>query len=633
MEETNIYTFRLLSLCLGIIFITDRLASRLGHQFRDDTSTLVDLAITSSALFATALTMLTSLALAFMPISERHSFLSALNHFFNLIFLFFVCLYREYTLEKAMKQPVESQNQLLLRLMAKNKNTEFGKKMEFNKVENRGLFREKVKITTYDDYRTYVERMEKGENGFLSSDPLVRFNLSSGTTGKCKLLPSYSSSEWHMQWHFYLPLCCLLMKLKNSAFLAPLKEAMFMLVPRWRHTDNGIPIGPASATLKKSTLEELTKALPLEMEFYADAPTQLYLRWLFALSDRQICRFDAAFAGNLVSAVQFLEKNWQQLADDIRHGRVSKVYQIDENVVEKVERLQLLAKNPSRADEIENECATSFEGIVKRLWPRIISCCAITTGSHRVHRRKLQFYLGERIRIYSAINAASEAIIGINMEGPSTTDGTDEPQYTLMPDATFFEFIPEDEIHDKQPETTLFLDQVEVGKRYEIVATSEFGFYRYRLGDVIEITSFRHGKTPVFKFIGRLSSVLDLIGEKTTESMVHDALEKSVKKWKRCKGMVDYTTSESCTISNVFPNQSDSSTSNGMFYVIFVELEKITNELAMKDQQIFDEQLQSISYPYKSFRSKESLQKAKVTWVFPIIQPFKFFFLFLRWLP
>ena len=45
----------------------------------------------------------------------------------------------------------------------------------------------------------------------------------------------------------------------------------------------------------------------------------------------------------------------------------------------------------------------------------------------------------------------------------------------------FFEFIPFDSVHEDQPET-LFMDQVEVGKAYELVITTVAGLYRYRTG-------------------------------------------------------------------------------------------------------------------------------------------------------
>ena len=51
-------------------------------------------------------------------------------------------------------------------------------------------FREKFPLTTYDDYRSYVDRMIKnGEKDLLCSDEIIYYGTSSGTTGKIKHIP------------------------------------------------------------------------------------------------------------------------------------------------------------------------------------------------------------------------------------------------------------------------------------------------------------------------------------------------------------------------------------------------------------------------------------------------------------
>ena len=49
---------------------------------------------------------------------------------------------------------------------------------------------------------------------------------------------------------------------------------------------------------------------------------------------------------------------------------------------------------------------------------------------------------------------------------------------------------------DETDPRTLLIDEVEVGKRYEIAITTTAGFYRYRMGDVLEVVDF-HEKCPV----------------------------------------------------------------------------------------------------------------------------------------
>ncbi|MFC1926440.1 GH3 auxin-responsive promoter family protein [Chloroflexota bacterium] len=93
----------------------------------------------------------------------------------------------------------------------------------------------------------------------------------------------------------------------------------------------------------------------------------------------------------------------------------------------------------------------------------------------------------------------------------------------FVPHAAFYEFIPEEEWlkanedEDYSPPTIL-LDQVEVGKRYEIVVTNFYGmpFLRYRLGDLIEIVSLNDQETginlPQMVFEARSDGIIDIAG-------------------------------------------------------------------------------------------------------------------------
>ena len=59
----------------------------------------------------------------------------------------------------------------------------------------------------------------------------------------------------------------------------------------------------------------------------------------------------------------------------------------------------------------------------------------------------------------------------------------------LLPWSGFYEFLPTEEEGETKP---LRMDQLEVGKEYELVVTNLSGFYRYRLGDVVRVTGYHH---------------------------------------------------------------------------------------------------------------------------------------------
>jgi hypothetical protein len=119
------------------------------------------------------------------------------------------------------------------------------------------------------------------------------------------------------------------------------------------------------------------------------------------------------------------------------------------------------------------------------------------------------------------------------------TQTWDYDSMTFIPNLNFFEFIPEVEYfksqldNSYQPETVL-LDGVETGGRYEVVITNFHGgiMTRYRLGDVVRITSLRNEKLgidiPQMVFESRVDDLIDIIGfGRLTEKIVWQAIEKT----------------------------------------------------------------------------------------------------------
>jgi hypothetical protein len=110
---------------------------------------------------------------------------------------------------------------------------------------------------------------------------------------------------------------------------------------------------------------------------------------------------------------------------------------------------------------------------------------------------------------------------------------------TFIPNLNFFEFIPEREYfkwqldHSYQPKTVL-LDEVKAGENYEIVLTNFHGgaFVRYRIGDIIRITSLRNEglniDIPQMVFHSRVDDRIDISGfGRLTERVIWEAIENS----------------------------------------------------------------------------------------------------------
>lgn len=123
--------------------------------------------------------------------------------------------------------------------------------------------------------------------------------------------------------------------------------------------------------------------------------------------------------------------------------------------------------------------------------------------------------------------------------GLVATQTWDYGSMTFFPDFCFLEFIPENEHHKNKENpahepSTILLDEVEPGKRYELVITNYHGepFVRYRSGDMVEIKALRNQKLnidiPQVEFYSRADGLIDLAGfTRLTEQIIWQALASS----------------------------------------------------------------------------------------------------------
>ena len=128
-------------------------------------------------------------------------------------------------------------------------------------------------------------------------------------------------------------------------------------------------------------------------------------------------------------------------------------------------------------------------------------------------------------------------IYGATEGGIYATQTWDHEGMTFIPNLNFFEFIPEREyfkwqLNSEYQPKTILMDEVEEGKNYEIVLTSFHGgiFTRYRIGDIVRITSLRNETVgidiPQMVFHSRADDFVDVTSlGRLTEKMIVQAVE------------------------------------------------------------------------------------------------------------
>lgn len=479
----------------------------------------------------------------------------------------------------------EENEKALLRILKINKDTEIGKKYNFKDIKSIKEFKNKIPITDYSNYEEYMKRMAKGEKNILIKEEVEYFGHTSGTTGKQKLIPSTKTAR-HIAAKY---MACLANRFAYKNFKNRWNYGRGLMIAdivMTTYTEGKIPICSATSGGMKY-MEKILPYMytsPIEVMKIKDKECALYLHLLFALKERDLLFISSVFVSNILDLLRILEEKNKDLVLDIRKGIINRKLPIDQYTRKKLN--EYLKPDAARADFLENEFRSNFKGICRRVWPSLSYFLCVTGANFSIYDDKVNYY-SDNLPIYSPGYAATEAMIGIN---PNAY----EIKYIVLPDTAFYEFIPADYGEDKE---ICSIDEVKKGSKYEIVVTTYSGLYRYKLGDVVEVTGF-YNKSPEIRFLYRKNQVLNMVSEKTTEQQLAASIRNTISKLNL--NLVDYTT------------MPDNSITPGR-YVVYMELRgKKDIKSVIKIENILDNELQKSNLAYGRFRKNKRLSNLKV---------------------
>ncbi|EOX99581.1 GH3 family - like 7 [Theobroma cacao] len=440
------------------------------------------------------------------------------------------------------------QQKVLEEILKQNAGTEYLKRFLDGQADKE-LFKKKVPITTYDGIKPYIERIVvNGEPAdILLAEPVTAITLSSGTSrGQAKMMPLTNKQLDQLTY------CRSLAMSAANKFVDGLleegKQMQLLFVRPDIYVPSGLPARPILTSYHKSkNFEKYESSLytsPMSTILCLDSKQSLYCQFLCGLLQRdEVVNIGAVFASVLFRAIRFLEDYWRELCSNIRTGRLSDW--ITDTGCKNALSLMLTGPNPEQADLIEAACnSKSWEGIIKKLWPKAKYIDVIATGSMAQYLPILEFYCGG-IPVVSMPYASSESFLGINLKPFSKPC---DVSYTLVPDVAYFEFLPvkdyneeetkevqsdvksDNDLTEKQTKKEeiepVELVNVALGQCYELVITTCTGLYRYKVGDVLMVTGF-HNNAPQFQFVRRQDVVLSVDVEKTSEDELLEAMTKA----------------------------------------------------------------------------------------------------------
>ncbi|MBR5437811.1 MAG: GH3 auxin-responsive promoter family protein [Clostridia bacterium] len=409
-------------------------------------------------------------------------------------------------------RPREMQEKVLKKIVKRNGNTEFGKKIGLGKIKSVAEFQKNMPYTTYDDYYEYVERMQNGEKNLIIKRRPVRYCSSSGSVGKPKIMPKCGADLWIMQcMGFSGTTGCAAKWFRKRGMKFPKQIGNVAIVLTGHRLKDGKMCNGAGQ-IPISYLKPIAPfflTTPNDFMYPVDEASvnTSYFHLRFALQRKDVTYLGAMVITLLTTMFDYLELNWEMLCHDIETGTIDPSVKCPDELRKKWEKK--LKPMPERAAEIRRECEKGFDTpIAPRLWPKYHWSYGMVGSNLKFYVDKLRKHIGDA-PIHNMGYAAAEGYMAI----PTELNATD---YVLLPQSVFFEFIPVD---DPDCERPLTMDEIEVGKDYELVVTNRSGLCRYRIEDVVRVTGY-YKKTPKVEFLYRNNLAMNIANEKTTTQMV-----------------------------------------------------------------------------------------------------------------
>ncbi len=385
----------------------------------------------------------------------------------------------------------EVQSRRLKFLIRDNTSTVYGRDHSFSTIQSFRDYQSKVPIVDYENVENYIQRAAAGEKQVLTTEPILIFEESSGSTSGNKLLPCTAAlfqefSSATVPW---------LYDLNRSYDLLNGTTSYWSISPvtrKKRKTSGGIPIGFEDDTqyfgpMERWALKRMLAVSPEvarieDSETWTDSTLHGLLR---AENLGMISVWHPSFFGLLLRRIEIIWEEW------------------------------ILRNAPHRLAGIKKTLAHAT--LAESLWPRlqVVSCWGDGPAAQAMAELRRSM---PNVRFQPKGLLATEGVVTFPLESPEGT------RHVTAIGGHFLEF---QNLHNPSHPPKM-AHELEVGAEYAPLLSTGAGLYRYRLGDAVRCTGFHHS-TPSLSFEGRMDQGVDLCGEKLNARQVDAVLLSSVK--------------------------------------------------------------------------------------------------------
>ncbi len=393
-------------------------------------------------------------------------------------------------IERVLNHPIEVSEEKLMSILSRHQDTVYGRRHRFDLIRNPEQFSERVPLCDYENLAPYLEKVHQNPDGaILTKDPVIWYLQSSGSSGKQKRLPV------------------------TAAGSKDLSAGTMLTWFAWMNSD------PRNTKLFDGAI--VTMGAPAVVDHIGEVPvgyaTGAMIRRLNPIFKRLMK------PGEDVFNIMDIEAKMRAYAKLLVTANVTGLQGITTLTLSLVRRMQN-EYGPWLLDEFRG---TKYEARVRdalddtgrldveSLWPNLtmFTLMGIDCNPYKEWISKT-LPQASMLEMYGA----SEGYLGGQIiEGAGV-----QP----LAHVNYFEFIPENEIESEDP-TVIPLSEVKSGSRYEILITNNFGYYRYRIGDMVTFSS-----TDPYTMvqIGRKGRIVNLAGEKLSDKHITTAISEACRR-------------------------------------------------------------------------------------------------------
>lgn len=441
---------------------------------------------------------------------------------------------RIHQIELFKKYPHDVQDEVLKKLLGFARYTDFGQKYAFDGLISYDDFKRRVPVNTYEQLFPFIDRQMRGEQNVLWPTKTKWFAKSSGTTNaRSKFIPV--SPEALEDCHY-----------KGG------KDLYSMFINN--NPDTNIFSGKGLGVGGSYRVNEFD---PTSSSHYGDVSAVIMQNlppWAEFIRTPSI---EVALMDNW-------EEKIEKLARDTARVNVTHIAGVPTWTVLLIQYITELEKKSSILDVWPN-LELFFHGAV----------------SFKPYRKLFESLIPSEKMVYLETFNASEGFFGIQ-------DQKDSDDLLLMLDyGIFYEFIPPEEL-DKEYPDAIPLGEVEIGKNYAMVITTNAGLWRYNIGDTIKFTSTDPYR---IKISGRTKHFMNAFGE---EVIIENAEIAITRACEQTGAVIDNFTAA--------PIYFDKGTRGGHEWIIeFVKQPRDHSEF----KYVLDETLRKINSDYDAKRKSD----------------------------